>query len=127
VLGHRSAITRSFCPRRCRRSSARFSSGSPGSAAIDARAAPLLFGDLHEGHSESTQSPACRNPDEDSCWRRRDRCLRSDFVRHQDLLMLVPFRGIRVLAPSAFWKWDAAFDDKETRSACTLSPRRRDG
>ena len=25
----------------------------------------------------------------------------------QDLLVLVPFHGIRVLAPSAFWKWES--------------------
>ncbi len=28
----------------------------------------------------------------------------------QDLLILDPFRGIRVLAPSAFWKWESAHD-----------------
>jgi predicted nucleic acid-binding protein len=25
----------------------------------------------------------------------------------QDLLILDPFRGIRMLAPSAFWKWES--------------------
>jgi predicted nucleic acid-binding protein len=25
----------------------------------------------------------------------------------QDLLILNPFRGIHVLAPSAFWKWES--------------------
>jgi uncharacterized protein len=29
----------------------------------------------------------------------------------QDLLILDPFRGIRVLAPSAFWKWESTHDE----------------
>jgi putative PIN family toxin of toxin-antitoxin system len=28
----------------------------------------------------------------------------------QDLLILDPFRGIRVITPSAFWKWESAHD-----------------
>jgi uncharacterized protein len=28
----------------------------------------------------------------------------------QDLLILDPFRGVRVLAPSAFWKWESELD-----------------
>ncbi|MGH9203427.1 MAG: putative toxin-antitoxin system toxin component, PIN family [Vicinamibacterales bacterium] len=30
----------------------------------------------------------------------------------QDLLILDPFRGIRVLAPSAFWKWESKHDER---------------
>ena len=28
----------------------------------------------------------------------------------QDLLVLDPFHGIRVLAPTAFWKWESEYD-----------------
>jgi putative PIN family toxin of toxin-antitoxin system len=30
----------------------------------------------------------------------------------QDLLILDPFRGIRVLAPSSFWKWESEHDER---------------
>jgi predicted nucleic acid-binding protein len=30
----------------------------------------------------------------------------------QDLLILDPFRGIRVLAPSAFWKWESEYKER---------------
>ena len=29
----------------------------------------------------------------------------------QDLLILDPFQAIRVLAPSAFWKWESTYDE----------------
>ena len=47
----------------------------------------------------------------------------------QDLLILDPFRGLRVLAPAAFWKWESQHD--ETRVipgvARIRSRRRRSG
>jgi predicted nucleic acid-binding protein len=33
----------------------------------------------------------------------------------QDLLILDPFQGIRVLAPSGFWKWESTHDDQRDR------------
>jgi len=30
----------------------------------------------------------------------------------QDLLVLDPFKGIRVLTPSAFWKWESEHDER---------------
>ena len=32
----------------------------------------------------------------------------------QGLLVLDPFRGIRVLAPSAFWKWESEHESRWT-------------
>jgi predicted nucleic acid-binding protein len=33
-------------------------------------------------------------------------------IGDQDLLILDPFQGIRVLAPSAFWKWESTYDER---------------
>jgi predicted nucleic acid-binding protein len=30
----------------------------------------------------------------------------------QDLLILDPFQGIRLLGPSAFWKWESSNDER---------------
>jgi uncharacterized protein len=53
--------------------------------------------------------PVCRDPDDDvvlatavagAC----DAIVTGD----QDLVILDPFRGIRVISPSAFWQWESA-------------------
>ncbi len=54
------------------------------------------------------ESPICRDADDDvvlatalagSC--------RAIITGDQDLLILDPLRGIRVLVPSAFWRWES--------------------
>ena len=55
--------------------------------------------------------PICRDPDDDVVLAT---ALAGDGAAivsgDQDLLILDPFRGIRVLTPSAFWKWESAAD-----------------
>ncbi|HEV3061861.1 MAG TPA: putative toxin-antitoxin system toxin component, PIN family [Vicinamibacterales bacterium] len=52
--------------------------------------------------------PACRDPDDDVvlATARAGECA-AIISGDQDLLVLDPFRGIRVLAPPAFWKWES--------------------
>ena len=84
--------------------------------AIDARAALQLFGDTFTIVTlNPLESPVCRDPDDDVVLATAlsGGCA-AIISGDQDLLVLDPFRGIRVLTPSAFWKWEAEFDDKAT-------------
>lgn len=84
--------------------------------AIDARAALQLFGDTFTIVTlNPLESPVCRDPDDDVVLATAlsGGCA-AILSGDQDLLVLDPFRGIRVLTPSAFWKWEAEFDDKAT-------------
>ncbi len=57
---------------------------------------------------EVLDPPVCRNRDDDAVL---GTALAGDCVAivtgDQDLLVLDPFRDIRVLAPSMFWKWES--------------------
>ena len=53
-------------------------------------------------------SPVCRDRDDDVVLATAlaGECA-AIITGGQDLLILNPFRGIHVLAPSAFWKWES--------------------
>src|SRR5713226_6456825 len=53
------------------------------------------------------EAPACRDADDDVvlATARAGECA-VIVSGDQDLLILDPFQGIRILAPSAFWKWE---------------------
>jgi putative PIN family toxin of toxin-antitoxin system len=54
------------------------------------------------------EAPVCRDTDDDVvlATARAGECA-AIVTGDQDLLILGPFQRIRVLAPSAFWKWDS--------------------
>ena len=54
------------------------------------------------------EAPACRDTDDDVvlATARTGEC-DAIVTGDQDLLILDPFQGIRVLAPSGFWKWES--------------------
>ena len=54
------------------------------------------------------EAPVCRDIDDDVvlATARAGECA-AIVTGDQDLLVLDPFQGIRVLAPSAFWKWES--------------------
>ena len=58
-------------------------------------------------------APACRDTDDDVvlATARAGECA-VIVTGDQDLLILDPFQGIRILAPSAFWKWESAYDEQ---------------
>ena len=54
------------------------------------------------------EAPACRDTDDDVVLATAHAGEWAAIVTgDQDLLILDPFQGIRVLAPSAFWKWES--------------------
>lgn len=57
---------------------------------------------------DTFESPTCRDRDDDVVLAT---ALSAECVAvvtgDQDLLILDPFQGIRILAPSAFWKWES--------------------
>ena len=57
---------------------------------------------------DTLDPPACRDRDDDVVLATAlaGECA-AIITGDQDLLILDPFRGIRVLAPSAFWKWES--------------------
>lgn len=76
---------------------------------IDVRATLQLFGETFTLVTPDTlEPPACRDRDDDVVLATAvaGECA-AIITGDQDLLILNPFRGIRVLAPSAFWKWEA--------------------
>ena len=80
-----------------------------GQRAIDVRAALHLFGETFTLVAPDTlDPPACRDHDDDVVLATAlaGECV-AIITGDQDLLILNPFRGIHVLAPSAFWKWEA--------------------
>ena len=82
--------------------------------AVDVRSAlQLLAGTFTLVSPGALDPPTCRDRDDDvvlatalagAC----DAILTGD----QDLLVLDPFHAIRILAPSGFWKWESARDDR---------------
>jgi putative PIN family toxin of toxin-antitoxin system len=77
--------------------------------AIDVRAALQLFAETFTLVKPDTlDPPVCRDRDDDVVLAT---ALAGDcaaiITGDQDLLILNPFRGIQVLMPSAFWKWEA--------------------
>ena len=77
--------------------------------AIDVRAALRLFEETFTLVTPvPREAPACRDTDDDLvlATARAGECA-AIVTGDQDLLILDPFQGIRVLAPSAFWKWES--------------------
>ena len=77
---------------------------------IDVRAAIRLFEETFTlVVADALESPICRDRDDDVvlATARAGECA-AIVTGDQDLLILDPFQGIRVLAPSAFWKWESA-------------------
>lgn len=76
---------------------------------LDARAAVKLFAETFTlVVPEALDHPICRDADDDVVLAT---ALRGDCVAiitgDQDLLVLDPFRGIHILSPSAFWRWES--------------------
>ena len=77
--------------------------------AADVRATVRLFEDTFTLVAPvPLEAPVCRDTDDDvvSATARAGECA-AIVTGDQDLLILDPFRAIRVLAPSAFWKWES--------------------
>jgi len=82
--------------------------------AADVRATVRLFEETFTVVTPvSLEAPTCRDPDDDVvlATARTGECA-AIVTGDQDLLILDPFRGIRILAPSAFWKWESASDEQ---------------
>jgi putative PIN family toxin of toxin-antitoxin system len=76
---------------------------------LDARAAVKLFAETFTlVVPEALDQPICRDADDDVVLAT---ALRGDCVAiitgDQDLLVLDRFRGIHILSPSAFWRWES--------------------
>jgi len=76
---------------------------------VDVRGALRLFGETFTlVVPGGLEAPACRDRDDDMVLATAqagecDAIITGD----RDLLVLDPFQGIRVLGPSAFWKWES--------------------
>jgi putative PIN family toxin of toxin-antitoxin system len=82
--------------------------------AVDVRAALRLFEETFMLVAPDVlEPPICRDPDDDVvlATARSGECA-AIVTGDQDLLILDPFQGIRVLAPSAFWKWESERDER---------------
>jgi putative PIN family toxin of toxin-antitoxin system len=78
--------------------------------AMDVRAALRLFEETFTLVApDALEPPICRDRDDDVvlATARAAECA-AIVTGDQDLLILDPFQSIRVLAPSAFWKWESA-------------------
>jgi putative PIN family toxin of toxin-antitoxin system len=76
---------------------------------VDVRSALRLFAETFTLVApETLDPPTCRDHDDDVVLATAlaGECA-AIITGDQDLLILDPFRGIRVLAPSAFWKWES--------------------
>jgi putative PIN family toxin of toxin-antitoxin system len=82
--------------------------------AIDVRAALRLFEEAFTIiEPDALESPVCRDRDDDVVLATAlTGACAAIITGDQDLLILDPFREIRVLAPSAFWKWESAYVDQ---------------
>jgi uncharacterized protein len=81
--------------------------------AIDVRSALQLFAETFTLVTpDALDSSTCRDRDDDVVLASAlaGECA-AIVTGDQDLLILDPFRGIRVLAPSAFWKWESTHDE----------------
>lgn len=82
--------------------------------AVDVRAALRLFEETFTLVApDALEPPTCRDRDDDVvlATARAGDCA-AIVTGDQDLLILDPFQGIRVLAPSGFWKWKSAYDEQ---------------
>jgi len=80
---------------------------------VDVRSALRLFADTFTLVTpDALDPPTCRDRDDDAVLATAlvGECA-AIITGDQDLLVLDPFRGIRVLAPSAFWKWESQSDE----------------
>jgi uncharacterized protein len=76
---------------------------------VDVRAVTRLFDETFiVVVPGALESPVCRDPDDDVVLATAVAGECAAIVSgDQDLLILDPFQGIRVLAPAAFWKWES--------------------
>jgi putative PIN family toxin of toxin-antitoxin system len=80
---------------------------------IDVRNALRLFAETFTlVEPGPLEPPACRDRDDDVVLATAlaGECP-AVITGDQDLSILDPFRGVRVLAPSAFWKWESEHDE----------------
>jgi len=79
----------------------------------DVRATVRLFEDTFTLVTPvALEAPACRDPDDDVVLATAFAGESAAIVSgDQDLLVLDPYRGIRVLTPSAFWKWESEYSE----------------
>jgi uncharacterized protein len=92
--------------------------------AIDVRSALQLFAETFTLVTpDALDSPTCRDRDDDVVLASAlaGECA-AIVTGDQDLLILDPFRGIRVLAPSAFWKWESTHDEAEAPRSLKSGP-----
>jgi putative PIN family toxin of toxin-antitoxin system len=77
--------------------------------AIDVRAVLQLFGETFTLVTpDPLDPPVCRDRDDDIVLATALAGACATIITgDQDLLILNPFRGVQVLAPSAFWKWES--------------------
>jgi len=81
---------------------------------VDVRATLRLFEETFTlVATDALDAPTCRDRDDDIvlATARTGKCA-AIVTGDQDLLILDPFQGIRVLAPSGFWKWESANDEQ---------------
>ena len=81
---------------------------------VDVRAAVRLFEETFTlVVLKALEPPICRDADDDIvlATARTGEC-DAIVTGDQDLLVLDPFHGIRVLVPAGFWKWESANDDQ---------------
>jgi putative PIN family toxin of toxin-antitoxin system len=77
--------------------------------AVDVRSALRLFAETFTLVTpDALDTPTCRDRDDDVVLATAlaGECV-AIVTGDQDLLILDPFRHVRVLAPSTFWKWEA--------------------
>jgi uncharacterized protein len=80
--------------------------------AVDVRSALRLFAETFTLVTpDALDSPTCRDRDDDVVLATAlaGECA-AIITGDQDLVVLDPFRHIRVLAPSAFWKWESEYE-----------------
>jgi putative PIN family toxin of toxin-antitoxin system len=80
----------------------------------DARSAVRLFRETFTLVIPSVlDPPVCRGPDDDVVLATAlaGECA-AVVTGDQDLLILDPFRGVPLLAPSGFWKWESEHDER---------------
>ena len=82
--------------------------------AIDVRNAVRLFSETFTLVTpDALEPPVCRDQDDDVVLATAlgGQCA-AIVTGDQDRLILDPFRSIRVLAPSAFWKWESEYKER---------------
>jgi uncharacterized protein len=83
---------------------------------VDVRAALRLFEETFTLVApDALEPPTCRDRDDDVVLATALAGEAAAIVSgEQDLLILDPFRGIRTLTPSAFWKWESECEEAVT-------------